>query len=352
MNTSFPFYTPVFDFSGSIFYEVFRRFIVERFSVSIDQLARHDYTELLLLACQADNKTCSAAEILKYFFEETRQRLNADESKKIASIIKLILEAITGDESGYEYHGLILAFNEIKRAVLIGQEPDEKSTQFLAESIFGEDEKNILKIVHLFYYFDLDIEKIVQYFSNIDTSEISSSVKIMLHTIGTTGIRATTDYIVRCNDEKYDESFIKSLRSYCELFCMFINLLNDISGDCSQKNECYMILALMKAAYYDGQIVREMSFYSEDSLKTMGSIGTSVAMRERSDKKDILYADAKKAIEDKYSYGSLLHPEDMANEILKEKRFESLGMIRVINTAKEVVKENDLRKKLNKKRKK
>jgi hypothetical protein len=330
MPKTFPFYRPLFDFTNSIVYDVITKTVTEFLKVN------DDATELIdsnTLAVQSDQYV----EILKNFIGEIKKRLLSAEHSQSEGLIRSYLNSKEPDEALVEYYTITKVFESIKSSILNGTNPDDESVQNLADAVLGEEEKCLSNAVYLLKYFGTNPESIQQYFANIITNDMPSLLKMCFQSIGVNGMRYFVYCIIEDPGKGCDIKTSTHLRIYCELFCLYINLLNDIPRSVSLKNIYPIVFALMKAAYYDGQITREREFYSHESLQTMASIGTSNSMKTsiNTSKKEALYNEARKEIQKRYKDGPPLRYSEMADKINKMDRFKNLAKSRLLKIAKE-----------------
>lgn len=330
MPKTFPFYRPLFDFTNSIVYDVITKTVTEFLKVN------DDATELIdsnTLAVQSDQYV----EILKNFIGEIKKRLLSAEHSQSEGLIRSYLNSKEPDEALVEYYTITKVFESIKSLILNGTNPDDESVQNLADAVLGEEEKYLSNAVYLLKYFGTNPESIQQYFANIITNDMPSLLKMCFQSIGVNGMRYFVYCIIEDPGKECDIKTSTHLRIYCELFCLYINLLNVIPRSVSLKNIYPIVFALMKAAYYDGQITREREFYSHESLQTMASIGTSNSMKTsiNASKKEALYNEARKEIQKRYKDGPPLRYSEMADEINKMDRFKNLAKSRLLKIAKE-----------------
>jgi len=329
MPKTFPFYCPQFDFTNSIVYDVITKTVTEFLEVN------DDATELIdsnTLAVQSDQYV----EILKNFIGEIKKRLLSVECSQAASTISAYLTSKEQDDTIEKYYAITKVFASIKSSVLEEISPDDKLIQALADAVLGEDEQCLSNAVYLLKYFGTNTESIQQYFANIIINDMPSLLKMCFQSIGVNGMRYFVYCIIEDPGTGCDIKTSANLRIYCELFCLYINLLNDTPRSISQKTIYPIVFALMKAAYYDGQITREREFYSHESLQTMGSIGISNSMKTsvNASKKEALYDEAEEEIRKRYEGGSLLLHNKMAEEIMKCDRFKNLAKGRLLDIAK------------------
>jgi hypothetical protein len=330
MPKTFPFYRPLFDFTNSIVYDVITKTVTEFLKVN------DDATELIDPNTLAE-QSYQYGEILKNFIGEIKNRLLSVEYSQSADSISSYLNSKEPDEAFEKYYTITKVFESIKSSILNETNPDDKLVQALADAVLGAEEQCLTNAVYLLKYFGTNPESIQQYFANITTNDMPSLLKMCFQSIGVNGMRYFVYCIIEDPSKKYDIKASTNFRIYCEFFCLYINLLNDIPRSVSRKNIYPIVFALMKASYYDGQITREREFYSHESLQTMGSIGTSNSMKTsvNSSKKEYLYSQAEEEIRKRYKDGPPLRHNEMADEIKKMDRFKNLAKSRLLEIAKE-----------------
>lgn len=337
MPKTFPFYCPQFDFTNSIIYDVITKTINDFLEVNDNAITLIDPNTLA-------EQSYQYGEILKNFIGEIKNRLLSVEHSQSADSISSYLNSKEPDEAFEKYYTITKVFESIKSSILNGTNPDDKLVQALADAILGEEEECLSNSVYLLKYFGTNPESIQQYFANITTNDMSSLLKMCFQSIGVNGMRHFVYCIIEDPSKECGIKTSTNLRIYCELFCLYINLLNDIPRSVSRKIIYPIVFALMKAAYYDGQITREREFYSHESLQTMGSIGISNLMKTsvNASKKEALYKEAKEEIQKQYGGGSLLQHNKMAEKIIKMDKFKNLAKSRLLKIAKEEADKKEL----------
>jgi len=337
MPKTFPFYCPQFDFTNSIVYDVMMK-TLNKFLGVIDHPIK--LIDQNVLAEQSDQYI----EILKNFLGGIKKRLLSAEHSQSAGVIDSYLNSKEQDETIEKYYTITKVFESIKSSILNKIAPDDKLVRALADAVLGEEEQCLINAVYLLKYFGTNTESIQQYFENMTTNDMPSLLKMCFQSIGVNGMRYFVYCIIEDPAKECDIKASTNLRIYCELFCLYVNLLHDIPYSISQKNIYPIVFTLMKAAYYDGQITREREFYSHESLQTMGSIGISNSMTTsvNASKKEVLYNEARKEIRKRYEAGSPLQHNKMAEIIIKMDRFKNLAKSRLLKIAKEEAEEKGL----------
>lgn len=337
MRKTFPFYTPDFDFDKSISYAVILNMVNRSLFDTTNQPNKsladaNNSTEVKTLA------NAAAIEALSLFTDEIEKRLLMSKNIDISNTINSILSTAINNDTKDKLFDIVRNFNEIKDTVLQGMEPGDDAISNIRSAVLGDNEGSAVNSVLLLTIYTLDVHTIRKYFTAINTKEMSSNLKMCFRSIGVLGMRHLMTFIIENYLDKYDAKYVSDLREYCQLFCLYISTLADtppLNGYTSQRA---IIMALLKAAYYDGQISRERDFYLDDSLKVMASVGTSRAMNKGPlrNEKDMLYAEAEKVMMDLYDRGFTEQHNKMAEKIIKQDKFKSLGKTRLYEIAKNI----------------
>ncbi len=337
MLKTFPFYTPDFDFDKSISYDV----ILNMVNNSLSDASNKPNKSLVDANNSTEVKTlvnAAAIEALSLFTDEIEKRLLMPTNIDISNTINSILSTAINNDTKDKLFEIVRNFNEIKDTVLQGVEPGDDAISNIRSAVLGDNEDSVVNSVLLLTIYTLDVHTIRKYFAAINTKEMSSDLKMCFRSIGTLGMRHLMTFIIENYLDKYDAKYVSALREYCQLFCLYISTLADtppLNGYTSQRA---IIIALLKAAYYDGQISRERDLYLDDSLKVMASVGTSRAMNKGplKNEKDMLYAEAEKVMMELYDRGFTEQHNKMAEKIIKQDKFKSLGKTRLYEIAKNI----------------
>ncbi len=164
-------------------------------------------------------------------------------------------------------------FNAVKDSLLKGQNIDRLAVIDLLNMLTEKTENYVGNNILLLKGYGTDLSTIQKYFSNIHNIEENADVKYCFHSIGVTGMRHLIYNLIEENNFSIHQ--ISKLRKYSELFCLYVNFLNDLPRINDNNSTLLTILTLMKAAYREGAAAREEDFYSKSSLETMYSFGTS-----------------------------------------------------------------------------
>lgn len=341
MLKTFPFYTPEFDFKGSITHDVILQLIdnlTQNTSTGHGNNTKEDNGSKF----EKPDLATEAVDVLALFSREIEKRLGSLSNTKVAETIKSILDAAINTDYKSRHLEIARDFNEAKNLVLQGVEPDATLIDRIKNAVLSEDEESIRNSVFLIPIYTLDLIAIRKYFQNINDKDMSSILKMSFNSIATIGMQHLASFIIENFIEKYDASYISALREYCQLFCLYVNILSETPRQEGTPKALPPIIALLKAAYYDGKISRERDFYTEVSLKAMGSIGTSLSMTSSPKKRDkeALYEGAENEMRLRYDKGFSQQHSDMVTIIMKDKKYENLSITRLRKIAQHIAEEH------------
>jgi len=181
-------------------------------------------------------------------------------------------------------------FNAVKNSLLKGQNIDRLAVIDLLNMLTEKTENHVDNNIFLLKDYGTDLSTIQKYFSNIHNIEENADIKHCFYSIGVIGMRHLVYNLIEENNFSIHQ--ISKLRKYSELFCLYVNLLNDLPRINDNNSTMLAILALMKAAYREGTVAREEEFYSDNSLETMYSFGTSHGRTVLFEPQKILYDQA------------------------------------------------------------
>lgn len=211
-------------------------------------------------------------------------------------------------------------FVAIRDSLLKGQKPERSTVIDLLGKLTEQTENYIVHNMFLLKYYGTDLATIKSYFSNIHNIEDSADIKKCFYSIGIIGMRHLVYHLIEVND--FDINQISKLRKYSELFCLYVNFLNDMPRIDDPFSLALSILALMKAAYWEGTVGREQEFYSKESLKTMRSFGTSHERTETFKPIEILYDQALAIADEMWKNHCQYYHNEMADYLMSLDQFK------------------------------
>ena len=338
----FPFYNPNFDFDKSIVYEVIHKILdksVFDAHNAINNLAEN-------ATCQPneiDQHPAELLDVLFYFIDEIERRLNFKTNASFSKVFDEILNSTTEQESKEKLFEIARDFNEAKECILNEEEPDLNIVNRLERAVSGEDESCAKTSMHLITIYTLDTKTIKQYFANLKKNNMPLVLKDCFRNIGVTGVRRLASIIIDEHLNDYDSAIVSDIREYSQLFSLFVTVLSDMPIYDGKLSTRGLIISLLKAAYYDGQITKERQFYSDQSLKVMASIGTSRAMKTSAanSAKDKLKNEATEEIKRLFNLGTRLSHGDIAKQILKNDRLSGLKLYLIERLIREEAKRQE-----------
>ena len=196
--------------------------------------------------------------------------------------------------------------------VLTDKVPDDDQVDILYKSIRQDGEEKYYRCFCLLGCLGFDLNTIESCFQKINSTHYLVNLKYLFTEITTNGMRTFICLALEAFPGMFDTARVGMFRKYTERFCMYIELIGTNLHTHSQRSSPNFILKLMKAAYDDGKIVREMELYMDESLKIMASLGNRFTQTHPRLLDYVRIKFVKEFIESEYAQGSRLSTNNMA----------------------------------------
>ena len=226
-------------------------------------------------------------------------------------------------------NNLTSMFIYCKNCVLNDKAPDEDQVNILYESMRQNNKEKYYTCFYLLECLDFDLNTIESCFQKINSMSSLNNLRNLFADITTTGMRTFICLALEALPGKFDTARVKFLRMYIERFCMYIELMGTNPHVNNQGSSSDLMLRLMKAAYDDGKIVREMEFYEDKSLKIMATLGNNFT-RTDSRLEDYVHIQfAKEFIESVYAQGSILSTNNMTELVSSIESYKDIPTYKI-----------------------